>query len=99
MKVIVTEAAWADIAAIGRTIAADSPSRAEAFLEELYERCLGIRRMPKAYPLVPGYEASGIRRRVYGNYMIFYRIHSGKVEILHILHGARDYERILFPED
>lgn len=74
MKVTVTEAAWADMLAIGRTIAHDNPHRAETFLEELYERCHGIGRTPKAYPLVPGYEASGIRGRVHGNYLIFYRI-------------------------
>ncbi|MBB5518745.1 plasmid stabilization system protein ParE [Amphiplicatus metriothermophilus] len=30
--------------------------------------------------------------------MIFYRIEVDAVEILHVIHGARDYERILFPE-
>ena len=99
MKVVVTEMAWAHMLAIGRTIANDSPLRAETFVEELYERCLGLGRMPNAYPLVPGYETSGIRGRAYGNYLIFYRINADAVEVLHILHGARDYERILFPED
>ncbi|WP_415086733.1 hypothetical protein [Labrys sp. (in: a-proteobacteria)] len=31
--------------------------------------------------------------------MIFYRLTVSNVEILHVLHGARDYERILFPDD
>ena len=45
---------------------------------------------------MPRYESAGIRRRVYGNYLIFYRVNVSAVEVLHILHGARDYEQIIF---
>jgi len=31
--------------------------------------------------------------------LIFYRIATDAIEILHILHGARDYEEILFPDE
>jgi plasmid stabilization system protein ParE len=31
-------------------------------------------------------------------YLIFYRVSDEGVEILHVLHGARDYEAILFPD-
>jgi plasmid stabilization system protein ParE len=55
--------------------------------------------MPRRFPLVPGHESKGIRRRVFGNYLIFYRIREEIVEIIHILNGARDYEPILFPPD
>lgn len=99
MKVVVTEQAWSDMLAIGRTIANDNPTRADSFLNELYERCLKLGAMPKAYPLIPNREEESIRRRPYGNYLIFYRISIDNVEILHVLHGARDYEKILFPGD
>lgn len=33
------------------------------------------------------------------HYLIFYRIQADTVQVLHVLHGAMDYERILFPED
>jgi len=55
--------------------------------------------MPKGFPLVPRYEHLGIRRRVHGNYAIFYRVESKQMMVIHILHGARDYEAILFPEE
>jgi plasmid stabilization system protein ParE len=45
---------------------------------------------------VPRHEHLGIRRRPFGNYLIFYRV--GAIEVVHVLHGARDYERLLFPE-
>lgn len=38
-----------------------------------------------------------LRRKVFGNYLIFYDVGADAVEILHILHGARDYAQIIFP--
>jgi toxin ParE1/3/4 len=52
--------------------------------------------VPRAYPLVPRHEKSGVRRAPHGNYLIFYRVTADMVEILHVLHGARDYEPIVF---
>lgn len=54
--------------------------------------------MPERYPLLPRHRSSGIRRRVHGNYLIFYRVEGDIVEIVHILHGAMDYEAVLFPD-
>ena len=54
---------------------------------------------PEGYALVPRYEALGIRRRPYRDYLIFYRVSDDSIEILHVLHGARDYETILFPDE
>jgi toxin ParE1/3/4 len=31
--------------------------------------------------------------------LIFYRVLNDTVEVLHVLHGARDYEAILFPNE
>jgi len=44
------------------------------------------------------YEHHGIRRRPLGSYLIFYRVGIETVELVHILHGARGYEPLLFPE-
>ncbi len=49
--------------------------------------------------MVPPLRHLGIRRRVYGQYLIFYRVTDLAVEILHIPHGAMDYEKVLFPEE
>jgi toxin ParE1/3/4 len=43
-------------------------------------------------------EAPALRRRPFGSYLIFYRVGTETVEVVHILHGARDYEPLLFPE-
>lgn len=70
-----------------------------AFVEELEKACLDIGHRPKAYPYFDRRRARGVRRRVYGNYLIFYREGADGVQILHILHGARDYGRIVADDE
>jgi plasmid stabilization system protein ParE len=94
--VVITAAAKADLLAIRRTIAADNPARAVTFTEELLDRCQALADNPRAYPLVPRYERFGIRRRVHGDYLIFYRLQPEQIEVIHILQGARDIEALLF---
>jgi plasmid stabilization system protein ParE len=89
--------AEADLEAIGDYIALDNPARAVSFVRELRASCLNLSSMARAFPLVPGYEASGVRRRVHGNYLIFYREGSEKIVVLHVLQGAVDYGPVLFP--
>lgn len=98
MKVVITAEAEADLEAIGDYIARDNPARALSYVRELYQLCLDIADMPQASPVVPQYEHNGIRRRVHGRYLIFYRIRADHITILHILNGAMDVEAILFPD-
>lgn len=86
-----------DLERIADYIALDNPVRAVSFLQELRGKCLALADMPERFPLVPRYEASGVRRRSHGNYLIFYRVEPEKVVVIHILHGAQDYAAILFP--
>jgi toxin ParE1/3/4 len=99
MKAIIADTAYAELLQIGRWIKIDYPARAERFVSQIYDRCQSLRDMPKAFPLVPRWEEQGIRRRPYGNYLIFCRISGGVIDVLHIMHGARDYEAILFVEE
>ena len=98
MNVVITDEAAQDIERIGDAIALDNPARALTFIRELRVSCENLGEFPKAYPLVPRYEDAGVRRRVHGNYLIFYRIGVDTIDILHVLHGAMDYEPLLFPE-
>jgi toxin ParE1/3/4 len=98
LKVILTSEARADLIRIGDYIASDNPVRARSFVQELRTKAKQLGDMPRGFPLVPRYEASGIRRRPYGSYLLFYRVEEDRIAVVHILHGAQDYERILFPE-
>jgi toxin ParE1/3/4 len=96
MKVVLAEAAIADLIAIGRHIKKDSPARAATFSQELEEKCMELGTMAEAFPLVPHWKNRAVRRRVHGNYLIFYRMLGQQVEVLHVLHGAQDYQSWLF---
>ena len=98
MKVVFTRRAERDLEEIADFIAQDSPGRAVSFVSELRERALRLADAPRAFPLLPRFEASGARRRVHGRYLIFYRIDAEAILILSIMHGAQDYARLLFPD-
>jgi toxin ParE1/3/4 len=97
MKLLITPEARRDLESIGDWIAKDSPLRAVAFVEELELSCAEILLFPEKYPVAIRYEKMALRRKVHGNYLIFYRVVTDQVQIIHILHGARDYEGLLFP--
>jgi toxin ParE1/3/4 len=95
MKVRLSSEARKDLIAVGDYIARDNPLRASTFVEELVKACVEISSTPLGYPIVQRYEAKGIRRRVYGNYQIFYRVTGDQVFVIRVLHGARDYDALL----
>ncbi|WP_244511793.1 MULTISPECIES: hypothetical protein [unclassified Rhizobium] len=49
--------------------------------------------MPHAFVELRLPRLTGVRRRLFGNYLILDRIEDSTVQV--ILHGARDYARIL----
>lgn len=98
MIVTITDEADADLERIGDFIAQDNPRRAASFVVELVESCKRLGSAPRRFPLVPRYEDTRVRRRPYGEYVIFYRVEDAAVLVLRVLHGARDYEAILFPQ-
>ena len=98
MIVQITEQAEADFEHIGDTIALDNPVRGITFVQELAARCERLADMPRRFGLVAGHEDSGVRKLAHQGYLIFYRIGVEEVSVIRILHGAMDYEKILFPE-
>ena len=98
MNVHLSAEAERDLEDIGDYIARDNPARAVSFIAQLRSACLGLADFPERFPLVPRYESEGVRHRVIGKYLIFYRIEAEKLVVLHILHGAMDYAAILSPE-
>lgn len=79
-------------------ISADLGPQIESFARDLCHSCMELAEMPEAWPVVPRYEHHGIRRRVQGRYLVFYRIGAQRIAILHVLNRAMDVEAILFPE-
>lgn len=98
MIVRITNEAEDNLEVIGNHIAKDNPDRALTFVRELRQSCLGLAEFPDRFPLVARYETKGVRRRLHGSYLIFYRVEPEQVVVLNILHGAQDYAAILFPQ-
>lgn len=95
MNLVLTQAAETDLEAIADWIGADNPRRALSFVQELLAACEAIIFAPHAYPIAPRFVDQGIRRKVHGDYLIFYRLDPDAVTVLHILNGARDYDSLL----
>ena len=99
MKVLITDKAKADLDHIGDYIALDNPRHAITFVSELIDACRRLAEMPRAYPFVPRYEATDVRRRPFGNFLIFDRNGEDQIDVIHILNGAQNYETTMFPEN
>ena len=100
-SVYLTPLAEAELEALADYIARDNPARALTFVQDLRDRSLRLADMPFAFALVPRYAAHGIRHRVYGSYEIFYRVVGdppARIDVLHVLHSARNAAAILFGE-
>jgi len=72
----------------------DSVANADAFIDRLYETLQALARQPGSgrhrEELAPGIQSFPFAR-----YIIFYRAVAGAIEIVRVLHGARDIENIL----
>jgi plasmid stabilization system protein ParE len=99
MIVDITDAAELDLEHIGDVIARDNPTRDASFVRELVARCEKLSDMPRRFGLVPGHERDGLRKLAHQGYLIFYTIEIDHVSVVRILHGAMDYERVLFTDE
>ena len=85
--------ASSDLIEIWSYIADDSVANADAFIDKLYETIQAVARQPGSGRHREGL-APGIQSFPFGRYIIFYRAVTGAIEIVRVLHGARDIENI-----
>lgn len=74
MKVIFAARARDDIDDIGMRIARENPERARSFVGELVRSAMQLADFPRRYPVVAEFSRLDLRKRVHGNYLIFYRV-------------------------
>ena len=75
-------------------IAANNASAATNWLAQLYKKFLLLSRTPllgEACPQLGG----ELRRFTAGNYLILYRVRDSEIEIVRVIHGARNIESLL----
>ena len=93
MNVTYSPEAQEDLAEIGIYIALDNDRNAEAFVTSLRQKARQISYAPRIYRLRDDL-APGLRSAAFGNYLLLFRIVGDSIEILHIVHGARDLKRL-----
>jgi toxin ParE1/3/4 len=85
----ITPLASSDLIEIWSYIADDSVASADAFIDKLYETIQLLVGNPGSgrhrEELAPG-----IQSFPFGRYIIFYRVIAGAIEIVRVLHAARD---------
>ncbi len=91
--VIVSRRAEHDLADIADYISPDFPQRALSFIEELEAYFISIGERPLSFTSRPEWGADK-RSAVYGRYVIVFRTYDDHVEILRVVHGARDLDEL-----
>jgi toxin ParE1/3/4 len=99
-RVIWRRVAEQDLLEIYLYLGAKSASAAEGFVDAVGDAVEFLRETPSAGRLRDFRSplARGIRSWAppdFANYLIFYRVEGGDIEIVRLLHGARDIPRIL----
>lgn len=84
--------AEADLEAIADYIAMDSPQRAISFVTELRNACVELMDYPRRYPLVDASADFALRRRPFGNYLIFYHVGQDSIVVSRILSASLNVE-------
>lgn len=91
MKVRWTEEARRQLATIRDYIAEDKPRAADTVVAELIERGELLGRFPRLGRVVPEYGVDELREIVEAPYRIVYRLVRGRVEILTVFEGHRQF--------
>lgn len=92
-----TERARTDLREIVSAIAAERPSAVAGWGEDLFRHVELLASFPLIGPVVPQISNLPTRRIVFGEHLIFYRVHAQpkRVEILNVWHGARGLPEFL----
>ena len=89
MEVVWSEVALSHLAAIYEYIAQTSPFYAERVVERIWRRGGQLSEFPDSGRAVPEYERPDIREVIQSTYRVMYRRLPERVEIIAVVHGAR----------
>ncbi|MGB3391429.1 MAG: type II toxin-antitoxin system RelE/ParE family toxin [Pseudaminobacter sp.] len=89
-----TPAAESDLIDIWVSIALDNRRAADQLLQEFENRFNQLADFPESGPLRPDI-ADDVRTLTCRNYLILYRMVSDHIEIVRVVHGARDITALL----
>jgi toxin ParE1/3/4 len=90
-----TPAALRDLRGIHAFIAQDNPTAGAHLISKIERACEGLSEMPGQGRFRSEF-APGLRSFLVSPYLIFYREQADGIEIVRVLHGARDIQASLF---
>jgi plasmid stabilization system protein ParE len=90
MKVHWTDTAEGHLEGIYSYIAQDSPEYAKRMVDRITRRSKQIAELPFSGRRVPEYDIDQIREMIEGPYRIIYSIKPGQIDVLAVIHGARN---------
>jgi plasmid stabilization system protein ParE len=93
MRVHWTDTAQGHLRAIHNYIKQDSPEYARRTVDRLTRRSVQIAQFPRSGRKVPEYESDEIREVIEAAYRVIYRIKPDQIDVLAVIHGARDLAR------
>ena len=96
-RVLRTHRAQLDLEEILDDLDAKSPKAAERLADEVDARCRALANFPEM-GRARGEIWPDLRSTVVRHYVLFYRLAGDDVEVLRILHGRRDTDRIMKDE-
>ncbi len=96
--IIKTPRARSDLAEIWDYIADDSEERADAFIDTIDQKLRALAARP-GMGRFRDELVDGLRSFPVGRYVIFYRTLPEAIEIVRVLHGARDLDSFFHPDD
>lgn len=95
-RLVILPAARADLIEIADFIAQDDPGRARSFVAEIEARMLEAAERPGSFPARDELHV-GLRAARHGRYLIFFVEQGDEVQVVRVLHGARDLPRAFGP--
>ncbi|HYR11026.1 MAG TPA: type II toxin-antitoxin system RelE/ParE family toxin [Longimicrobium sp.] len=90
MRVHWTESAAGHLTALHDYIARDSTVYARRMVDRLTSRSKQLARFPQSGRMVPEYQQDDVRELIEGPYRIIYRILPQQIDVLAVVHGARE---------
>lgn len=90
---VILPAARADLVDVADFIALDNPERAMSFLAEIEAKMGQVAARPESFP-VRDDVYQGMRAARHGRYLIFFLTGAEEVQVVRVLHGARDLPRL-----
>ena len=94
-KLVFSPQAKDDLSEIAAYIAQDKPIAARNFVRQLRGACQRLKAQPWAGEQCPEFSSRSYRKIVFRNYVIIYEVGGAALQIVRVVHAARDWGKLV----